>query len=422
MPHLLRDLPHRCWMTLVLLVAGLNPSVFAQSKETVLYSSQGRGVSFSSPIVFPSAGSYPTGIAAGDFNNDGIADLIVGDVALTAASVSLGNGDGTFGGWDSGCGFDSVNVVGTARFDGRNLDALVNDIYDGLAQVCFGNGQGYFSGNGTFFVNPSTTVTAFAVDDFNRDANEDIAMTADEQGLPVGELLMFPGDGKGSFGTPTVLNTTANPVAAAAGDFNNDGAPDLVVLTDDVGDFGGDVAVFLGNGKGQFSHPKLFRIPKDHGKLGFSPLSTLVVGDFNGDHKLDVAVAISDWTSNATSYVIILLGHGDGTFRRGQIAPAGPNPITMAVADFNGDGIPDLAVGNIFRDAPGAVSVLIGKGDGAFYAPQTFLVNGEFPYMTVADFNNDGKPDIATANADSSSISILLNTTRWSEREAAKRP
>jgi len=94
----------------------------------------------------------------------------------------------------------------------------------------------------------------------------------------------------------------------------------------------------------------------------------------------------------------------------------------MAVADFNGDGIPDLAVGNIYRDAPGAVSVLIGKGDGTFYLPQTFPVNGEWPYMTVADFNNDGKPDIATANADSSTISILLNTTPWPKGKPQEGP
>lgn len=370
-------------------------------------------VSFAPPIVFNSAGSYPTGIAAGDFNNDGTPDIIVGDLALSDAVVALGNADGTFGPWAGGCGSDPVSVVGVGKFDGKNPDALVNDTNFGLANVCYGDGTGEFPASGTFFVNESTTVMGFAVDDFNRDGNQDVAMVSEQQGFPAGEVIMFPGDGKGSFGTPTVLNTTLNPVAIAAGDFNNDGNPDLVVLADDTADFGGYVAVLLGNGKGQFGRRKLFRLPKNHGNLGFSPLSAIAVGDFNGDHKLDVAVAVSDWTSNVTSYVVILLGNGDGTFRKAKLAPAGPNPLTLMVADFNGDGIPDLVVGNVLRDVLGTVSVLLGKGDGTFYLPQTFAVNGQFPYMTVADFNNDGKPDIATANSDSSTISILLNTTPW---------
>ena len=382
-----------------------------------------RSLSFASPIVFRSIGSYPTGIAAGDFNNDGIPDLIVGDLELSGASVALGNGNGTFGSWGGVCGTGGPpNVVAVGKFDGQNLDALANDMEDGLAAVCLGDGTGDFSGGGTFVVNQLTTVTGFAVADFNRDHNQDVALITEQQGFPVGQLLVFLGNGDGTFQQPKVLNTTTNPVAVAAGDFNGDGNPDLVVLTNDPNDDGGYVAVLLGDGKGGFSRPILFRIPEERPRqLGSSPPSAIAVGDFNGDHNLDVAVSMSDWTSNDSSFVLILLGNGDGTFRKGQLTQAGPNPMSVAVADFNGDGIPDLVTDNARCatgcNGPGSFSVLLGNGDGTFLQPQTFFVNGEFPGFVVADFNGDGKPDVATANADSGTISVVLNTTPWPSKK-----
>jgi hypothetical protein len=396
----------------VLLVTLLASRAFSQ--QTLV----SERVSFAPPIVFNSLGSYPTGIAAGDFNNDGIQDLIVGDLALSEGTVALGNGDGTFTSWKGGCGTgDPAGVVAVGKFDGQNLDALANDTEYGVAAMCLGDGTGYFS-DGTFFIeNQLTTVTGFAVGDFNRDHNQDLALVSDEQGFPVGQLLVYLGNGDGSFQQPKTFNTTTNPVAVATGDFNNDGNPDLVVLTNDTGDFGGYVAVLLGNGKGGFGAPHLFRIPKDHPNLGFSPPSAIAVGDFDGDKRLDVAIAISDWTASGEGYVVVLLGNGDGTLHRGQVAPAGQNPLSIFVADFNGDGIPDLVVGNVpcasGCGSLGSISVLLGRGDGTFRPRQTFDVNGSFPQITVADFNGDGKPDVATANGNSSTISILLNTTSW---------
>jgi hypothetical protein len=385
----------------------------------VALSARSQEVQFAAPIVFASAGSYPAGIAAGDFNNDGIPDLIVGDEALSEAEVALGNGDGTFGGWNTGCGDGApANVVAVGRFDGKNLGALVNDTERSYGTLCLGDGTGNFSGGDLFTVNGETTVTGFASADFNKDGNEDLVLVSAGQNWPVGEIAVYLGNGDGTFQNPMSLTRRAGPVAVSTGDFNGDGNPDIAVLTQDFGDFGGYVAVFLGDGKGSFGRPTLFRLPKNHGALGFSPLSGMAVGDFDGDGRLDVAVAVSDGSSNQTSYVGILLGNGDGSFRMGQLAPAGPDPVSIAAADFNGDLVLDLVTANFGCVDPinhgGCVGILIGNGDGTFQKPSLFKVSGNAPWpLTVADFNGDGKPDVATANGDSGSITVLLNTTQF---------
>jgi len=381
-------------------------------------SSSSPHVSFANPIVFPSEGPFPTGIASGDFNNDGIPDLIVGDNAASVASVALGNGDGTFGDWIGGCGTsDPSSVVAVGKFDGKNLDALANDIWGGYAALCLGDGTGEFPKTELFPVNVSNIVTSFASADFNRDGTDDLAFVTGLNGLGVGELYVYLSNGDGTFRGPLLRTATTNPVAVATGDFNNDGNQDIVILTDDNTDFGAYVAVLLGDGTGGFTSPIKFRIPKYHGN-DIAWASALAVADFNGDHNLDVAVTfIRD--SDRSSYVLILLGNGDGTLRKGATSHAGPDPMSVAVADFNGDGIPDLVVANDPCSPscgnPGSISVLVGNGDGTFQPPQTFSVNGEFPQLTVADVNGDGKPDVVTANGDSRSITVLLNTTPWPE-------
>jgi hypothetical protein len=386
-------------------------------------------VRFATPIVFPSFGPFPTGIVAGDFNNDGIPDLMVGDLAASAAEVSLGIGDGTFGDWAGACSdSDPVSVVGVGKFDGKNLDALANDYLGEDAVVCLGDGNGQFLSETLLPINPSNIVNAFAAADFNGDGNEDLALVTGQNtngaNLRIGELYVYLGNGDGSFRGPQVRTAPTNAIAIATGDFNGDGKPDLVILGDDYSDFGAYVAVLLGTGLGHFSSPIKFRIPKNHGKFGRP--TALAVGDFNGDHNLDVAITIPVSDSNDPGSVVVLFGNGAGTLRKGTVANAGTDPLSIAVADFNGDGILDLVVSNDpcypACGNPGAISVLVGAGDGTFQAPQTFATGGELPFLTVADFNGDGKPDVATANGDSRSISVLLNTTPWPKKKQRQLP
>lgn len=133
----------------------------------------------------------------------------------------------------------------------------------------------------------------------------------------------------------------------------------------------------------------------------------LVVGDFNGDGIPDLAAPDS-----ATGVVAVFLGKGDGTFQPAKFASTGTGsmPLALAAADFNADGKLDLAValGN-----QGAVAILLGNGDGTFQPPRLVTTAGSALYhpvaLTVGDFNHDGRLDIATAN-NTLGASVLLGT------------
>jgi hypothetical protein len=133
------------------------------------------------------------------------------------------------------------------------------------------------------------------------------------------------------------------------------------------------------------------------------------VGDFNGDGKLDLAVANRGTFPYTNSSVSILLGKGDGTFLPPVNYAAGIHPSSVAVGDFNGDGKLDLAV-----VSSGTVRVLLGNGDGTFQTNNVSYVPGIGPWpVAVGDFNGDGHPDLAVANSYSNNVSILLNDATW---------
>src|SRR5262249_36715460 len=131
----------------------------------------------------------------------------------------------------------------------------------------------------------------------------------------------------------------------------------------------------------------------------------VAVGDFNGDGKLDMAVP------NSTDRdVSILLGNGDGTFTPVgtytiDTGIGGNSPRFVVAADFNEDGKQDLAVTD---SANGLVAILLGNGDGSFQAPVTYGVGTGPNGMSVGDFNRDGHLDLAVANSGSGDVTILL--------------
>jgi hypothetical protein len=377
------------------------------------------------------AGSSPTSVAVGDFNSDGRPDLAVADVGDIygnggGVSVLLGNGDGAFGASHSyeSAGFRPVSVaVGDFDGDGHLDLAVANHGYPGYGipatvSVLLGKGDGTFHAAQSYAV--GFLLSSVAVGDFDGDGHLDLAVTGyDYDGNSTVSILSGKGDG--TFQDARSYAAGYRPESVAVGDFNGDGRLDLAVA--DVGDiYGnrGDVRVLLGNGDGTFQPVRSYA-------AGNSP-SSVAVGDFNGDGDLDLAVANRGTYDRPGHTVSILLGKGDGTFQAAQDYAVGTFPVSVAVGDFDGDGHLDLAVANhgVYvhpNDSdPGNVSVLLGKGDGTFQAGQSYFVGPRSSSVAVGDFSSDGFPDVALTNLKSSTVTLLLNAADWGGRSAPAPP
>jgi hypothetical protein len=169
-----------------------------------------------------------------------------------------------------------------------------------------------------------------------------------------------------------------------------------------VSDWGSNqISILMGKGDGSFRPARTFSVPSCTG---------LAVGDFDGDHIPDLAIV--EYAGSGTAALGIYLGNGDGTFRAGASYTLGHGTVWLAAADFNGDGHLDVAVANIGSDTHGtngSVMVLFGRGDGTFKKPATYKLRGGPFAIAAADLNGDGHPDIAVTTL-AGSVAILMNT------------
>ncbi len=273
----------------------------------------------------------------------------------------------------------SALALGDFNRDGK-IDFAAADaslqIFLGNGDGTFGAPQNYLSGVGTIYVTAA---------DFNGDGKLDLAV-ADLNGIHI-----LIGNGDGTFQTPVLYTTPCIPIFVATGDFTNDHKLDLLVT------FSGScvyVGVFLGNGDGTFNPTPIDTTPL------YSP-AAVGIGDFNGDGKLDIAVGEQ---FGSISQVEIMLGNGDGTFSSSQIYPVGSFPTAATVADFRRNGKLDLAVATLY----GGTTILLGNGDGTF-AEGTTLDLVECEALLTADFNGDGKPDLAVTELSfPAGVNVLL--------------
>ena len=145
----------------------------------------------------------------------------------------------------------------------------------------------------------------------------------------------------------------------------------------------------------------------------------VVIADFNRDGIPDVAV-----TNYDSGDVSVLLGRGDGTFEPQRRFDATTAPVGLAVGDFNGDGIPDLAAIDSHGNADSTVAILLGRGDGTFQPEQTFpaLTGGGYPLstVTVADLNHDGKDDLVVSGSNDARVSVFLGNGDGTFRHAGR--
>jgi hypothetical protein len=293
-------------------------------------------------LAFTAAG--PEAMAAGDLNGDGIFDLVtLGTPGLGNISVSLGNGDGTFQ-----------------------------------------KHQDIFLPTGAL-----ATVTP-VLEDFDRDGKLDLVLAANTG------IYFLPGNGDGSFGAPTLLDTDLSSIGTfvTAGDFDGDGILDLAVSNLDLS--GSFISILLGNGDGTFRLNAIY-------PFSFFP-GHIAAADFNGDGKLDLAVFDFIAAGNSIS---ILIGNGDGTFLPKVDYPAGGALTDFTLGDYNGDGIEDIAV----ADSNGSVNILLGNGDGTFQSHLDFATAGSPGVIASAEFSYFslpvGKVGFAVTNPNSNTISIF---------------
>ena len=306
-----------------------------------------------------------------------LASVLVLFVSLTAGAQTY-----IFGRADFSVG-NSPNALVAGDFNGDGVpDVAVTNSYDNTISVLLGQATGGFAAQVTYPTGPLPV--AIVAGDFNGDGNLDLAVTNGNCTLPSerqppqcspSTVSIFLGNGNGTFQPQVTYSVGTLPVGIVTSDFNGDGKLDLAVLND------GTISILLGNGDGTFQAQVTYPAAGSEDGLEFQSPS-LLLGDFNGDGKVDLV-------SSGSDVFAVLLSNGDGTFRP---APASNCSScgggAVGVGDFNGDGELDLVVtGGL------TTNILLGHGDGTFYLNATYT-NGVGTGVAVADLNGDGKPDL----------------------------
>ena len=374
----------------------------------------GNGDGTFQPQVIYAVGTFPNALVAGDFTGNGRTDLAVANLGDNTVSVLLGNGDGTFQPqvtYSVGLSPDTL-VVGDFTGDGR-ADLAVANQGDSFVSLLLGKGDGTFQPQVTYTVGESPD--GIVAGDFTGDGRTDLAVANGDNTVSV--LL---GNGDGTFQMTQQSATGSNPYAVVTGDFNGDGRLDLATANAGTN----TISILLGNNDGTFQTQKEFTVglppAETDGTLLPWPIEaiSMVAGDFNGDGRLDLAVAGEGVAKSGKDIVpgnvSLLLGDGDGTFQSPMpvTAPEFLFPYSLVRGDFNGDGKLDLA----FIDGgstpfggtvPASVDVLLGNGDGTFQAPHRYVVGGYPCDLVAGDFTGDGKLDLAFAYYNSNVISVM---------------
>ena len=377
--------------------------------------------SFAAQTTF-ATGAQPSSVAVADLNGDGLPDIITANYGSANVSVLLnttapGATTSSFAAQQTiatGNGPRSVTAV-DLNGDGRpdlvvgnynsfDLSVLLNTTVPGATAVSFAPQQTHLTGNGPF---------SLAIGDLNGDGLPDIAVANYTSGT-VGVLLnttSYVEATAAGVPSPDFIQAAApaagtNPYSVTVADINGDGRPDLVVAN-----FGSDTVSVLMNTSVPGSATPTFATEQSFA-VGSGPFS-VAVADLNEDGLLDIIVTDYDAGSISVLMNTTAAGSAAASFGAAQTFVVGTQPHSVAVADVNGDGLPDLLVANYGSNT---ISVLMnttapGASTASFATQQTFATGINPHSVAVADVNGDGLPDLIVANEGSNTVSVLLNTT-----------
>ena len=355
--------------------------------------------------TFPKQRSYAipnqskiTHLVLNDLNHDKILDIIVTNFVRNSLGIFLGYGNGTFRKMKtlSTGNKSGPYSVATADIDNdTNIDIVVA-YREGDIGILFGYGNVTFSTQTIYSTGSESDLAAITIADLNNDNKLDIAVS--NFGHGDGRLDVFYGYGDGTFAARKIYSTgwDSDPISMAVADFNHDNQLDLVIVYRNQDTIG----IMLREKTEPFTAPAFFSTGNDS-----HPIS-VTVGDFNHDTQQDIVVA-----NSGTNNIGIFIGYENGTFAPQRVYSIGNNsePISIAVGDFNHDHHLDVAVADFETDT---IVILRGHGDGTFTILASYFtgIRSAPSSIAVADLDRDNYLDIVVSNFGSSDLLIFLGS------------
>ncbi|CAF3821681.1 unnamed protein product [Adineta steineri] len=347
-----------------------------------------------SPITTSLGSSHPIALAVGDFNNDNYLDVAVVNYGTSTIALLLGFNNGSFQiGLIYDLGYDSIPFsISVADFNNDTmLDVAVVNYGTSNLVILLANGNGSFTSQ-TYSTQKNSHPSSVAIGDFNNDNRFDIAVT----NSGTSNVGIFLGYGNGSFTNMISYSTGLNsqPDFILINDFDNDTKYDVIVIDSK----NNNVLVMKGNGRGNFS------IITTHSTGYNSDPTSIVIGDYDHDNKLDIAVS-----NNATNNIVILTQYDsfptvtDVAYSTGDIS----YPSRAAVGDLNNDNFSDIIVANYLSST---IGIFMNLGNGTFADQiELFIGNTSNPnFVVVIDINNDRQLDIIVNDNGEYGIRILF--------------
>ena len=361
-------------------------------------------------------GSSPCSVSVGDLNGDGKPDLAIANFNSASVSVLLNTTapGATTPTYSPEAQFATKTSprsvsIGDLNNDGKPDLAIANFISDSVSVLLNTTAAGATTPN---YINQITFAAgrrpgSVSIGDLNGDGKPDLAIACEgSDGVSVLLSTRAAGEVIPTFASPSTFATGSDPYSVSIGDLSGDGKPDLAVANF----YTDSVSVLLNTTAPGATTPSY--ASQTTFATGSRPAS-VSIGDLNGDGKPDLAIANSESASVSVLLNTTAPGAATPTYANQTTFATGSGPKSVSIGDFNGDGKPDLAIAN---SQSNSVSVLLSTtAPGATtpsYASQTMFATENDPLsVSIGDFNGDGKPDLAIANFGSNTVSVLLNAT-----------